>query len=77
MTQIGGWTGTVGAMNRPGFSNARHRIGCAFGCVLYRTAVPIVGGLVVATRLTLTLTPAMNVFDEKPISIAVNGVGRR
>ena len=77
MTQIGGWTGTDGAVNRPGFVNARHRIGCSFGCVLYRTAVPIVGGLVVVIGLTLILTPAMRVFDEKPISIAVNGVGRR
>lgn len=79
MTQIGGWTGTDGAMKRPGFLNARHRLGCAFGCVLYRTVLRYCagGGGIVATRLTLTLTPAMNVFDEKPISIAVNGVGRR
>jgi hypothetical protein len=71
--QIGGWTGTDGAVNRPGFLNARHRLGCAFGRILYQTAVRYCGGLVVATPLT----PTMRVLDEKPISEAVNGVGRR
>lgn len=35
-----------------------------------------VGGIV-ATRLTLTLSHTMRLFDEKPISIAVNGLRRR
>lgn len=35
------------------------------------------GGGIVATSLTLTLTHTMRVFDAKPISAAVNGVGRR